>query len=153
MADFVVDVGVVDDAGAEVVVVLVVFEDDEDDERAVVVPLEVEEAVGELAVVVLAVPGCSFATRTPMSASDAVAATTTDCVIRRRRTCARWRDRGELRSAASSIMHSLSSDEVMKPSLPFPHPLVRLAPAVIRSRNGFSQTAISQLTTKGDSRG
>lgn len=82
MADFVVVVGIV-----VVVVVLVVFADGEDDVPAAFVA--VEEPVGELAVSALLVPGCSLATRKPMRAVDAVAATTTDCVIRRRRRRAR----------------------------------------------------------------
>ena len=150
MADFVVDVGVVDDAGVEVVVV-VVFVDDEADVRAVVAAVEDDELMCELAVAALVDPGCSFATRTPMSASDAVAASATDPVIRRRRTWARWRDWGELRSTASNIAYSLSSDQVMKPSLPSAHPTARLASAVTRGRDGLSQTANSQLTWKGDS--
>jgi len=46
--------------------------------------VEDEEPVCEVAVAAL-VPACSFATRSPMRAVDAVAATTADCVIRRRR--------------------------------------------------------------------
>jgi hypothetical protein len=63
VADLVVVVGVV------VVVVVVV----------VLVLADGEDAVAAL------VPACSFATRSPMRAVDAVAATTADCVIRRRR--------------------------------------------------------------------
>ncbi len=147
MADFVVDVGVVD-AGVEVVVVL---EDDEADVGAVVAVVEDDEPTCALAVAGLVDPGSSFATRMPRSASDAVAATATDWVMRRTRTWARWRDCGELRWTASFITHSLSPDEMMKPSLPFPHPIARLASAVIRGQDGLSQTAISQLTSKGDS--
>jgi hypothetical protein len=149
VADFVVDVGVVDDAGVEVVVVVVLV-DDEADVRAVVAAVEDDEPMCEVVVAALVEPGCSFATRTPTRASDAVAASATDPVIRRRRICARWRDWGELRSTASNIAHSFSSDHVMKPSLPSPHPTARLASAVTRGRDGLSQTAISQLTTKAD---
>jgi hypothetical protein len=81
VADFVVVVGVV-----VVVVVLVVLADGED---AVLVAVEDEELVCEVAVLALLVPECSFATRRPMRAVDAVAATTADCVIRRRRCRAR----------------------------------------------------------------
>lgn len=100
MADFVVDVGVVDDAGVEVVVVLV---DDEADVRAVVAVVEDDEPMCARPVAAPVDPGSSFATRMPRSASDAVAATATDWVMRRTRTCARWRDCGELRSTASFI--------------------------------------------------
>ena len=82
MADFVVVVGVV-----VVVVVPVVLVDDVDVVRAVLV--DDEEPVCEVAVVALLVPECSFATRRPMRAVDAVAASTADCVIRRRRCRAR----------------------------------------------------------------
>jgi hypothetical protein len=91
VADFVVEVGVV-----VVVVVLValvfvfvVLADGEDVVRAVLVAVEDEEAVCEAAVPALLVPACSFATRRPTRAVDAVAATTADCVIRRRRRRAR----------------------------------------------------------------
>jgi len=79
VADFVVEVGVV-----VVVVVLVVLADGEDVVPAVLVAVEDEEAVCEAAV-----PAFSFATRRPTRAVDAVAATTADCVIRRRRRRAR----------------------------------------------------------------
>jgi hypothetical protein len=86
VADFVVEVGVV-----VVVVVLValvfvfvVLADGEDVVPAVLVAVEDEEAVCETAV-----PAFSFATRRPTRAVDAVAATTADCVIRRRRRRAR----------------------------------------------------------------
>jgi hypothetical protein len=91
VADFVVVVGVVVLAVVGVVVlvvvgvvvVVVVF----------VVPapvvVEGEEPVREVTVSALLVPGCSLATRTPMTAVDAVAATTAVCVIRRRRNRAR----------------------------------------------------------------
>jgi hypothetical protein len=79
VADLVVVVGVV-----VVVVVVLVLADGEDAVRAVLVAVEDEEPVCEVAVAAL-VPACSFATRSPMRAVDAVAATTADCVIRRRR--------------------------------------------------------------------
>ena len=84
MADFVVVVGVV-----VVVVVLVALADGEDVVRAVPVAVEDEEPVREVAVSALLAPGFSLATRRPMRAVDAVAATTADCVIRRRRFRAR----------------------------------------------------------------
>lgn len=84
MADLVVVVGVV---VVVVVGVLVVLADGEDAVRAVLVADE--EPVCEVAVSALLVPECSFATRRPMRAVDAVAATTADCVIRRRRCRAR----------------------------------------------------------------
>jgi hypothetical protein len=139
VADFVVDVGVVDDDGVEVVVVLVAAVED-------------EEPLCELAVAAPVDPGSSFATRTPMSASDAAAATATDCVIRRTRTCARWRDRGELRSTASCITHSLLSDEVMKPSLPSPHPTARLASAVTVAETVFHRPSTASSHRTGSRR-
>ena len=131
MADFVVEVGVV-----VVVVVLValvfvfvVLADGEDVVPAVLVAVEDEEAVCEAAV-----PAFSFATRRPTRAVDAVAASTADCVIRRRRRRARWRDWGELCPSVSFITSSHSLDDMMKSPRPTDHPTARLAPAV--SRNG-----------------
>jgi hypothetical protein len=88
VADFVVVVGVVDEAVVVVVVVDVDFAEDDDAVRPACVAVE-DEAVGETAVVALLEPGCSFATRTPMSAVVAVAATTAVCVKCRSRTRAR----------------------------------------------------------------
>jgi hypothetical protein len=85
VADFVVVVGVVDDAVVVVVVALAAFAADEDAVCAVFLAVEDDEPVCDVAVAALLDPGCSFATRTPMSAVDAVAATTADCVTRRRR--------------------------------------------------------------------
>ena len=150
MADFFVDVGVVDDAGVEVVVVL---EDDDADVGAVVAVVEDGEPTCLLAVAALVDPGSSFATRTPRSASDAVAATATDWVTRRRRTWARWRDCGELRSTASFITHSLSSDEMMKSSLPSPHPPARLASAVIRGQGRIFTDSQQPAHIEGGFRG
>jgi hypothetical protein len=91
VADFVVEVGVVVVVVVFVplVSVFVVLADGEDVVRAVLAAVEDEEAVCEVAVPALLVPACSFATRRPTRAVDAVAATTADCVIRRRRRRAR----------------------------------------------------------------
>jgi hypothetical protein len=87
VADFVVVVGVV---VVVVVVVLVVWADGEAVVRVALLEVEDEEPLREVAVVTaLVVPGCSPATRRPMRAVDAVAATTADCVMRRRRRRAR----------------------------------------------------------------
>jgi hypothetical protein len=104
VADFVVDVGVVDDVGVEVVVVVVPV--DEAEVVAVVAAVEDDEPTCALDVAALVDPGCSLATTMPRSASDAVAATATDWVMRRRRAWARWRDCGALRATASFITHS-----------------------------------------------
>jgi hypothetical protein len=87
VADLVVLVGVV--VVVVVLVVLVVLVEDEGVLLAALLAPEDEEAVREVADAALLVPGCSFATRKPMRAVDAVAATTADCVIRRRRRRAR----------------------------------------------------------------
>jgi hypothetical protein len=106
VADLAVVVGVVDEAGVVVVVVVlavVVFAEGEVD---VVVAFEAvgdDELVAEVAVTALLVPGCSFATRRPMSAVEAVAATTAPCVTRRNRARTRWRDWGELNRGFSFI--------------------------------------------------
>jgi hypothetical protein len=90
VADFVVVVGVVDRAVVVVVVVVPVdFVEEDDGASDVVVVVEDDAAVCEVTVAALLDPGCSFATRTPMSAVDAVAATTAVCVTRRNRTRAR----------------------------------------------------------------
>jgi len=82
-------VGVVDEVGVVVVVVRVVLAEDDDAAVVVVVAVDADEPAFAVAVTALLVPGCSFATRTPTSAVDAVAATTAVCVIRRNRPRAR----------------------------------------------------------------
>jgi hypothetical protein len=109
VADLLVVVGVVDVAVVVVVVVLVDFAAGEVDVGVAFVDAEDDELVGEGAVTALLVPGCSFATRTPMRAVDAVAATTAPCVTRRSRARTRWRDWGELNSRFSFIPSPLRS--------------------------------------------
>jgi hypothetical protein len=88
VADFVVVVGVVVVVVVVVAVPVVLVEGD-----VVVLVLllacDDEEAVREVADAALLVPEFSLATRSPIRAVDAVAATTADCVIRRRRRRAR----------------------------------------------------------------
>jgi hypothetical protein len=88
VADLVVVVGVVV-VVVVVLVPLVALVEDEGVLPAALLAPEDEEAGREVVEAALLVPGCSFATRKPMRAVDAVAATTADCVIRRRRRPAR----------------------------------------------------------------
>jgi predicted xylose isomerase-like sugar epimerase len=88
VADFDVEVGVV--------VVVVVASDDDDvpsleDLVGVVEDVEpsLDEVVAVALVAALLAPVCSLATTTPIRAVDAVAAITTERVMRRRRTLAR----------------------------------------------------------------
>jgi hypothetical protein len=85
VADFVVVVGVVD-RGVVVVVVLVDLAEEVDAAGDVVAVVDDDGTVCEVTVAALLDPGCSLATRTPMSAVEAVAATTAVCVTRRNRT-------------------------------------------------------------------
>jgi hypothetical protein len=156
VADFVVVVGVVDLADDVEVVVVVVdvafvvvaFVDDEDAVPFVVAAVEDDEPAGDVVVAALLDPGCSLATRRPMSAVDAVAATTADCVTRRRRARARRRDRGEFDSALSFMASSSASalDDLMQPRQSPVHPIARLAPAVTTGTTNFHRrsTAGSQ---------
>ena len=138
MADFVVVVGAVVVVVVPVVLVVVlVFVDGDEVVGAVVVAVADEEPVAEVADSALCAPGCSAATKRPMTAVDAVAATTADCVIRRRRRRARSRDWGEFGSSVSFITSSHLLDDVMKPSPPTPHPIARLAPAVSGGQTSF----------------
>ena len=88
MADFDVVVGVVVVVVVDGVVVVLVVCADDDPVRDVLVAVEDEDPVRE-DVSVLLVPGCCCATRRPMRAVDAVAATTAACVTRRSRARAR----------------------------------------------------------------
>ena len=142
MADLLVVVGVVVVVVVVVAVVLVVLVEGD----VALLALEDEEAVCEAAVPALLVPACSFATRRPTRAVDAVAATTADCVIRRRRRRARWRDWGELCPSVSFITSSHSLDDMMKSPRPTRHPTARLAPAVSHNGAYFSQGTISRRT-------
>jgi hypothetical protein len=150
VADLVVVVGVV---VVVVVVALVALVEGDVVLPVVLLALEDEEAVREMADATLLVPGCSFATRRPMRAVDAVAATTADCVIRRRRRRARCRDWGELAPSVSFITSSDSLVDTMKAALPTLHPVARLVRAVSSGPVHFSQSAFSRRTTEGDSAG
>jgi hypothetical protein len=148
VADLLVVVGVVVVVVVVVAVVLVVLVEGD----VALLALEDEEAGREVVLLAaLLVPGCSLATRRPMRAVDAVAATTADCVIRRRRRRARWRDWGELCPSVSFITSSHSLDDMMKSPRPTHHPTARLAPAVSRNGAYFSQGTISRRTPRGNS--
>lgn len=148
MADLLVVVGVVVVVVVVVAVVLVVLVEGD----VALLALEDEEAGREVVLLAaLLVPGCSLATRRPMRAVDAVAATTADCVIRRRRRRARWRDWGELAPSVSFITSSDSLDDMMKAAPPTLHPVARLVRAVSSGPTHFSQSAFSRRTTGGDS--
>jgi hypothetical protein len=89
VADLVVVVGVVVVVVVVVVVLVVALVEGDVVVVATLLEVEDEEPVREVADVALLAPGCSLATRRPMRAEDAVAASAMDCVSRRRRRRAR----------------------------------------------------------------